>query len=86
MVQCAGKVPGSFTEESKMTNVDEWITIRINEARKGHDSVIEAVLSRTEQLLRGLLGERQLTTKELASIAQALLTDTAPNPPRVEEK
>jgi hypothetical protein len=86
VVQCAGKVSGSFTEESKMTNVDEWITIRINEARKDHDSVIEAVLSRTEQLLRGLIGERQLTTKELASIAQALLSDTVPKPPRVEEK
>lgn len=67
-----------------MSNDVQWITARITEARKGHDSVTEAVSARIEQLLNGQLSERQLPPTELTRVARALIADMAPAPPKAE--
>lgn len=56
-----------------MSNDTEWITVRINEAKKLNMSVIPAVPTKLEELLKGILSERQLTPKELISVADELI-------------
>lgn len=58
-----------------MSNEAEWITARINEARKDYPSVTKAVLSRIEKLLSGKLSEKQLTLTEFTSVAESLINE-----------
>lgn len=64
-----------------MSNV-RWITARIAEARNRHTSIPDSVAVRLKDLLAGRLSERQLPPTELSNIADALLTDMVPTPPR----
>ena len=67
-----------------MSNDAQWVTARITEARKVHDSVTEAVSARIEDLLKGELSERQLTEKELKGVARALIADMITAPPKAK--
>jgi hypothetical protein len=55
-----------------------WITARITEARKLHPTVTEAVSTQIEELLRGQLSERELSTAKLSKVAKALIADMVP--------
>lgn len=63
-----------------MPTDDRWITTRITEARTGHASVPEAVSRRMAKELRGRLRERQLSQKDLTSLAKELLADMVSTP------
>ncbi len=67
-----------------MSNEIQWITTRVNEARKVHASVTEAVSARIEGLLKGQLSERQLTQKELTGVARTLIADMIHATPKAE--
>ncbi len=67
-----------------MPNDDQWITMRIAEARKQHPLLTEAVLARIGSLLKGELNEGPLPTARLTAAAVALIADMAPAPPKVE--
>lgn len=70
-----------------MSNSVHWITARIAEVRKRHDSVNKAVASRLEEMLKGQLSERQLSPVELKHIANTLIADmAAPATPKDEAK
>ncbi len=69
-----------------MPNGVQWATARIAEARKRHASVTEAVSARIAQLLADQLSERQLSPTELAKIANALVADMIPTPPKTDAK
>lgn len=61
-----------------MPTYDRWITTRITEARNRHSSVTEVVAHKMAEELEGRLRERQLSQKELASLAKQLVADMAP--------
>lgn len=69
-----------------MSNDTEWITVRITEAQKLIMSVVPAVPARLEELLKGKLSERQLTPKELISVANGLIGVVAPASKKPEGK
>ena len=54
---------------------DHWITSLVSDARKAHPLVTEAVSARMVELLKGKLGEHQLTSLELANAAKKLIGD-----------
>ena len=63
---------------------DQWIITRVGKARKLHIAVTEAASVRLEQLLRGQLSERQLSSTEIMKVAMALIADMVPAPPKGE--
>ena len=65
---------------------DKWITIQIDEARKSHANITEAVAIRIKELLSGQFTERQLTTAELKIISITLLQEMVPNSPKTGGK
>lgn len=67
-----------------MPNDDHWLTSRVDEARGHHPLVTEAVLARIVPLLTGEFSERSLPAARLAAVAQALIADMAPAPPKAE--
>jgi hypothetical protein len=69
-------------EESDISKDLDWITTRVAKARKACPTVTEAVSTRVEELLRGELAERELSGAKLKSIAEALMADTVPQPPK----
>lgn len=69
-----------------MSNDACWITARIAQARERHPFVTEAVSARIEGLLNGELSERRPSSRELASIANALIADMVPAPPKAQTK
>lgn len=69
-----------------MSNNVRWITARTAEARKRHTAVTEPVSARIEELLNGLLSERQLSPTELTSVAKELIANMVPASPKAETK
>ena len=69
-----------------MSNDTEWITGRINEAKKLNMSVFPAAPTRLEELLKGQLSERQLTHKELNNVADELIGGMVTASKKLEEK
>jgi hypothetical protein len=69
-----------------MSNEVHWISTRITEARNRYPIVTEAVSVRTAELLKEQLTERQLSAKELTSVAKALIADMVPIPAKAEAK
>lgn len=68
-----------------MSNSDDWISKRVEEAQKKHASVTDATVTRIKQLLRGQLSERHLRSPELTTIAKTLIVDMSIlNPPKSE--
>jgi len=67
-----------------MSNNDQWITIRVAEAREHHPLVTEAVSARIGPLLNGELSERTLPPTRLTAVAKALIADMALAPPKAE--
>lgn len=65
-----------------MSTDDHWITARIADARTLHPAVTAAASSRLAELLKGQLGEQQLSQKDLTSLASALIADMIPAPPK----
>jgi hypothetical protein len=63
-----------------------WITARISDAKKRHESVTEAVTVRMEKLLSGELSERSLSSAKLTSIAKELIADMTPTSLKKETK
>ncbi len=57
-----------------MSNGEDWIDRRVDDAKKVHTVVTDAVTIRIKQLLCGHLGDRQLRSTELASLAKTLLS------------
>jgi hypothetical protein len=64
-----------------MSNGDDWISKRVEEAQRAHPSVTDAAATRMKQLLRGQLSERQLRSIELTSTAKTLISDMSTLPP-----
>jgi len=56
-----------------MSNIEDWISKRVEEAQKTHSSVTDATATRIKQLLRGQLRERQLRSPELTTTAKVLI-------------
>lgn len=73
-------------QELGMPTDDRWITSRITEARKHHPSVTEAVPRRMAEELKGRLRERQLSPKELASLAKQLVADMSATPEKSDSR
>ena len=67
-----------------MLSDDLRITARITETRKRYPLVTEAVSVRLQELVNGLLSERQLTQVDLRRVAKALIEDMAPASPKAE--
>lgn len=67
-----------------MTKDATWVSTRISEAHKTNPSINEMVLKNIENFLKTQLSERQLSTKELAEIARALLAANVPAPRQAE--
>ena len=63
---------------------DKWITINLEEARKSHIHVTEAVVIKVRELLNGQFIVRQLTSAELKSISMNLLEGMASNAPKMD--
>jgi len=55
--------------------IDDWIDVRISEAKKNNPSVTEEPIKRISDLLNGFLCERSLSKKELSEIADNFLSD-----------
>ncbi len=62
-----------------MSKDDEWIKIRISEARKSNPLVTETVSTHLRELLKGPITERHLPKAELANLAKALIADMLPS-------
>ena len=69
-----------------MSSDDHWASTLITEARKRHPLVTQAVSARIDQLLQGQLSERQLSSKEVESVAVALVADMVPVSSKAEAK
>ena len=67
-----------------MSNEQNWVTTRITEVKRLHPLVTEAVLDRIGRLLKGPLSERQLPSAELKIVAETLIGDMVPVPPKPE--
>ena len=68
-----------------MSNGDDWIPKRVEEAQRAHPSVTDAAATRIKRLLRGQLSERQLRSTELTSTAKTLIADMSiPVSPKAE--
>lgn len=65
---------------------DKWVTTQIDEARKSHANVTEAVAIRLKELLSGQFTERQLTSAELKNISMRLIEEMVPNAPETDGK
>lgn len=63
-----------------------WITIRITKIRSNHPTVTETVSAKMEEMLKDQLSERQLSRKEVVSLAQELIESMLPSSPVVETK
>ena len=76
-----------MTEESKYTSEsgDRWVSHLINEARNSNPLVVDGVFARMELLLQGEMGERDLTSTNLKTVATQLIGDMVPNPAEPEE-
>jgi hypothetical protein len=61
-----------------------WISTRIDEAHKANSIITESVLKIIENLLEAQLSERQLSPKELAEVAKALIAANIPKLPEGE--
>jgi hypothetical protein len=70
----------------EMPKDDGWIRDCITKALSGKGRVTEAVTNKAEVLLRGSLSEGKLAPKELAIIAQTLLSEMIPSEPKVERQ
>lgn len=67
-----------------MSNSDDWISKRVEEAQKTHASVTVATAIRIKQLLKGQLSERQLRSPELTITAKTLIADMSTlDPPKM---
>lgn len=64
-----------------MSSNGDWIDVRIAESRGQHPLVPDPVSVRMKELLKGQLGERQLTKSELANVARQLIAGMIPSPP-----
>ena len=69
-----------------MSSDDHWITTRIIEAQKDHPLVTGGVLVRIDRFLKGELSARKLPSRELASVAKALIADMISPPPNSDAK
>ena len=58
-----------------MLKDEDWIVDRLGKAKNANKLVTDAVAGRLKELLEGHFNERQLTPKELAKIANALIAD-----------
>lgn len=69
-----------------MSTDDHWGTARITETLTLHPLVTEAVSCRMVEVLEGQLSDQQLSPKDLAKLASALIADMAPKPPKSDSK
>jgi len=69
-----------------MSTDDLWITTRITEIKRRNPLVSEAVSVRMGKLINGQLSERPLSPLELAKVADALIEDMIPTPPKADSK
>lgn len=59
----------------KVVKAEDWVSKRINEARSAQPSVTDVAATRIEELIRGKLRDRQLSTAELREVAKKLLAN-----------
>lgn len=57
---------------------DKWVALQINESRKSHPNVTEAVVIHIKELLSGQFAEQQLTSAELKNISLKLIEEMDP--------
>ncbi|MBI3091992.1 MAG: hypothetical protein HYY96_15140 [Candidatus Tectomicrobia bacterium] len=67
-----------------MEGEENWISKRVGDAQKAYPTVTDAVAIRMRELIRDELGKRQLRPTDLTELANLLLKDMAPVPPKVE--
>jgi hypothetical protein len=67
-----------------MTSEDPRITARVAQACDKAPSVTEAVRAQMDQLLKGELSERALSSTRLSAVAKLLIASMAPEVPKAE--
>lgn len=69
-----------------MSSENHWTEDRIIEARSHHPLVTDAASSRMAEALKSQLGEQQLSSMDLTSLASALIADMASAPMKTDSK
>ena len=67
-------------------NDTSWITARIAAARGRHTSITDAVAVRIDDLLNSELCEHRLSSRELKTVARALIADMVPASAKGDKK